>query len=1397
MGKEDLMEQLIRKPLPVEDMPLKKKQSTGGGGGNINFTLTEPDDINDPHMYNDLIHDDATQALQQIDTYDITRHPPIDVEYWKSKAEKKQEEKTGLDYWVGYEEDELPGDERKIKEVIYFGDKESEKIEKVFSGYVGDPAGGYAPKFRTEYEYNGDAISRMLKYLIWNTEVLIEESIFEGDKDNNKIVQRIIYSPEEKYADGSPKVISRQDFWYGEGTTSDITEPLRQMREYDTSKVDPTIEDPKGEGVGRLKSVTYFVGEKDKEVADYTLNVEEGAVIRDDGTIDTTDGAITSTIINYYRGGNRAKDADNRDPKERVVSYKGEVDPNADTDGDGFLIGVRDNVPYRNLVSSVSYYDSVHRLPGEEVLNYTENYHRGNIFQTTVHYYGEGEIRATAANYRAPMRKSVSYFGDALNDDGSIMTDAREKTTTYFYIEGRLKGEETSDYSISKNSNGDIVSTTVYYYEGNKRAAESDVTDLMTMTVMYRRSIGDIQADTIPTLDTDGDTILVLDGYTSQLAGITYYDYLGREKGKELTDYSVKYNRRLQRTSTTIFLYEPVLNETDLRRAKDAESSSRVDRTVTYRRGVDVTAGLVEDDLLDGYKSQLSSKTYNHYDGRERNEEIADYTRTYNSFGTVANTSVYYYYDTVNKQLNRANLADTYDPTAQTNTYRGDTQGSGPIKQFADQLKSITYNSLIYKSYSRFKGEEVSDYTANYSSADDGDVITISVFFYGNNDRRADQSGSNDTTSRIHTYRGKVSDVVAKNGLSSLSELARTNLENIRSITYNDITGRLKGEEIADYTHNYSSRKLITSTSVYYYDSMGILKRAVQAESDDLTSQINTYRGDNGRQANSSPTQQAGDNLRSIAYNNLEYDDGTGVPVDRIKGEEVADYSESYNSKGRVTSVNIYFYGADNKRSLLANSDIPTSKVSTYRGKVTDIVNANKAVRGAIDDIGDILFSDRKNIRSITYNHIDQRLKGEEVADYTYNFNSAGTITSKNIYFYGLGVRAEDATSEDVTLQINTYRGTRDVNTVLSMDDTGPGSLIISITRNNVQDSLGVDRLKGEEVADYTYNYNSQGVPSTKSAYFYGTTDANAVRAKDADSEDTTLQINTYRGARDINDPVTGVELISDTGAGSLIRSTTRNNVQNSSGIDRYKGEEVADYTYNYNSKGEAASKIVYFYGTTEADAVRAPDADSEDTTLQINTYRGARDITTVVNIDDTAAGSLIRSITRNNIRDAFGVDRLKGEEIADYTYNYSSKGDPVTKTVYFYGTTNIDAVRAKYAGSEDTTLQINTYRGARDINDPTTGVKLINDTEAGSLIRSITRNYVTSRLKGEEVADYTYNYNSQGVPVTKSVYFYGTTNVIGRYNSPDKHLPGREGYYNSDKHRRHRPWQSHKKHHS
>ncbi|MCK4851969.1 MAG: hypothetical protein KAS86_02535, partial [Candidatus Omnitrophica bacterium] len=515
MGKEDLVGQLQRKRRrrEEEDLPLKKKKSVGGGGEPPDYTLTQPDDINDPHEYNDL--QQQNDALEQIDTFDITRHPVIDVDYWKQGAEKKQEEKTGLDYWVGFEGKEKPEEERKIKEVIYFGESENEKIDYLFSGYVEDRGTGeYKPRFRTEYKYAGDDISKTLKYYIGDKNagdtkeggILVEESFFEGGEDNNRITRRITYDKDTGSA------ISCQEFIYAAAGDDDDDEggqALREVRSYNTANKEFDIdgdgliderEDNNGDGKlgedydtdgdgkaddvngdgkigdGILTSVTYFIGEKDEEVADYILTLSD-------------EGEVTSTVVNYYRGGTRAAGPATdpngkwRDPKEYVVAYRGEIDDleNAtDSDGDGMLDG------YEDKVTSISFYDSEHRLPGEEVLSYTKNYAKGKVVRTTVYFYGEDEIKASDANYRLPLSKSVTYWGDAVDSDGNVRADARVRSATFFFIEGRLKGEEVQDYTETYLMDGETVrDTTVYFYEGSRRAGASDIDDRMERTVTY------------------------------------------------------------------------------------------------------------------------------------------------------------------------------------------------------------------------------------------------------------------------------------------------------------------------------------------------------------------------------------------------------------------------------------------------------------------------------------------------------------------------------------------------------------------------------------------------------------------------------------------------------------------------------------------------------------------------------------------------------------------------------------------------------------------------------------------------------------------------------------------------------------------------------------------------
>ena len=170
----------------------------------------------------------------------------------------------------------------------------------------------------------------------------------------------------------------------------------------------------------------------------------------------------------------------------------------------------------------------------------------------------------------------------------------------------------------------------------------------------------------------------------------------------------------------------------------------------------------------------------------------------------------------------------------------------------------------------------------------------------------------------------------------------------------------------------------------------------MDADSQDLISQVNTYRKDYLGTAASDLT-----NIKSVTYNHT---DG------RLSGEEVSDYTQNYNSDKEVvtSSVNYYLVSGNLVRASDADSQDLISQVNTYR---KDYLGTSA--------------SDLTNIKSVTYNHTDGRLSGEEVSDYTQNYNSDKEVVTSSVNYYlvsGNLVRASDADSQDLISQVNTYR---------------------------------------------------------------------------------------------------------------------------------------------------------------------------------------------------------------------------------------------------------------------------------------------------------------------------------------------------------------------------------------
>ncbi|MGB2629936.1 MAG: hypothetical protein WBD17_01705, partial [Candidatus Omnitrophota bacterium] len=1383
-GKEELVGQLKRRPKGVEeDMPLKKKKGGGGeGGGVVDYTLTEPDDITDPHMYNELEYDES--VLQQIDTYDITRNPYIDIEQWRASAEEKKDEKTGLTYWVGYEEKEEPDDSRKIKEAIYVGDREHEKIDYVLSGYVRDPATGeYTPKFRTDYEYTGESISRTLKYYIWGgQEILVEESLFKGAEENNKITRRIAYDKQ------TGRAISCDDFFYEDDETS---KPLKRMTSYDTKDLewdidgngelddgedidgdgklgadfdtdgDGIIDDADGDGVigdeRRITSITHFVGEKDKEIADYTVNMSKT-------------GDITSTIVNYYRGGNRAEDADSRDPKERVVAYREEIDLTTavDADGDGILDG------YLDVLSSISYYDVEHRLPGEEVLNYTQSYARGNIIQTTVQYYGEGEVRASEANYRAPLKKSVTYWGDAVDENGNLLGDAREKSVTYYYIEGRLKGEETADYTIKRNTREEITGTTIYYYEGDKRASESDAIDRMSKTVSYRGPVDPEAAD-----DNDDG---ILDGYESQLASITYFHYEEREKGEEVADYTVKFNTRQEIVSTTVSLYEA-----DLKRAAEAGSDDRLSRSVTYRGAVDAPDLALdlfdadgnpgEDGIIDGYDidgvyttieiacvystsgelvgyemggtfyegklldyavdrdsdgvidgidfddddvidllvdAELASVTYFDFESREKGEEVTDYSEKYNSKRQITDTTVFLY----EADLLRAVEAGSYDRMSQSVTYRGsvevtveDVDGDGSLDLEDEQ-------ALAAAGYIALGGEYTTVWIAN-------DVCDLDKD--GNMDVNEDLDGDGHLDGLDSDNNGFLDDFAGK----------------LASVTYYDFEERIKGEEVTDYTEKYNSNQEVTNTTVYLYEEE--LIRAVEASTEDRTSRTVTYRG----------------RIDAPEHAKLDLFDVNGNPgADGI--------IDGYDTDGVYTTIEIGCeYTSGGYTGFTWNGTFYPGKLIDYAVdlKKLDGTDGKDGVIDGVDFDGDgvadmLLDTD---LASITYNNLTDssgtiRLKGEEATDYTEKFNSKQEVTTTTVYLYEDSfMRAVDADSYDRMSRNVTYRGELEVVPLgdpkgvdeVKLDGTPGSDGIIDYYEDKLASITYFDfeaRLKGEEVTDYTEKYNSIQEVTNTTVYLY---ESDLKRALEAGADDRMSRSVTYRGellgmpndALDIDGDgiIDGADMNGDgiLDMNDMFLTGALSSITYFDYKTRIKGEEVTDYSEKFNSKQEITNTTVYLY---ESDFKRASEAGADDRMSRNVTYRGTID-----------APDLVVDSNGDEIIEGYDTD---GDGTIEIACVYTTSGELIG---YEMGGTFYEGKLIDYA--VDLTGPDVDGDGIGDKDGIIDGLDFDGDEVIDLLVdaelSSITYFDYASRIKGEEVTDYTEKYNSSQEITNTTVYLY------------------------------------------
>ena len=207
------------------------------------------------------------------------------------------------------------------------------------------------------------------------------------------------------------------------------------------------------------------------------------------------------------------------------------------------------------------------------------------------------------------------------------------------------------------------------------------------------------------------------------------------------------------------------------------------------------------------------------------------------------------------------------------------------------------------------------------------------------------------------------------------------------------------------------------------------------------------------------------------------------------------------------------------------------------------------------------------------------------------------------MFFYGTGVRANLADPIlDAMVSSDSYRGKKDVS---------------ALTDENLISTTYYVGEKGDEVADYSYNYKvgqRNNVKST-SVFFYGT----GIRAISANPiSDAMIASDSYRGLKDVA-TLTDEDLISTTY------------------YVGEKGDEVANYSFNYKigERNNVKSTSVFFYGT----GVRADLADSVlDAMVWSDSYKGAKEVALLTDADLVSTTYYVGE---------------KGDEVADYSYKY------------------------------------------------------------------------------------------------------------------------------------------------
>ncbi|HPM43427.1 MAG TPA: hypothetical protein PLV52_06320, partial [Candidatus Omnitrophota bacterium] len=509
--------------------------------------------------------------------------------------------------------------------------------------------------------------------------------------------------------------------------------------------------------------------------------------------------------------------------------------------------------------------------------------------------------------------------------------------------------------------------------------------------------------------------------------------YIGY-KNEELVDYTQNFmyvkkqdgteNMELKVKDTTVYSYRTETQYFDV-----------INYTLTYKGGTEDTKPS---------SGTLTAKS--DYTGYLRNEEMLNYTFKYSGDNNNPSTTTVYFYGTGQGRAPTTTSGNYGHAMSMSATYNGNMSAGTTLKDTTvDALTSRNY----YFGYSR---SELMDYATNYMLVKDisgAQVKDTIVYTYGTGAR-------SDILNYSTVYRG--TDTDEDTGIR-------------KSRTY--FKGDVRGDEIADYVHNYTGdmAHTVSTTVVFFYGDSHSRADAVFYGLPMTASAI--YKGDHS----------------GGSYNDgLIADLKTKNYYSGYKGDELMDYTQSFSVDSSVSS----------------NPFVKETTIYRYATASTDrdVIDYTITFKGGT-------INTKPGIGSLAYKSRTEYIgavRGEEFMDYTLDYvgDLTTTVASSTVYFYGAGVRASTSLA-----------GSSSMYALAKYDKDHSGAQTITTTDlRSVTYFIGH---KGDELVNYVLNYGGSSWVKDTTVFTYEAGDVidyvSVYRGNDPTGTGTLKSRNYYAGA--------------------------------------------------------------------------------------------------------------------------------------------------------------------------------------------------------------------------------------------------------------------------------------------